>query len=484
MLVSNKPKDAAEIERRHSDGAGLLAAGGTSRGNLVSGDAPRCSATMSALRDKERTGSSEFFAYFADPYGFLRTLGLMIQDVWIERFAARRQRRSGAERVHRGGVYPYARAAITVVMRDLNTASLMGDIVEGVPVSYSTYVGYDEVAHHSGILEPDAMRVLAKHDKQLERLERAMHDAPRPYHVVVLSDHGQTQGRPFRQRYDETLEDVVKRGLSAGDVAAPPSVPEAWGEIGALLTEVGQQQNVGGRIVKRATRERMDEGTVVLGPGRDAAEQEHAVERQLSGEADEAPEVIVLASGCLGLVYLPRVRRRLTLEEIARDHPGLVQTLAGHEGIGFVMVRSETDGPIVLGRGGSHRLRDGHVDGQDPLAVFDPTTAEHLRRHDGFAACPDILVNGRYYPEEDEIAPFEDFMGSHGGIGGFQTHPFAFVPAEWSAEPSPIVGGATMHRVLKRWLAEAGQEVHWHADEQPAAGYAAPGAHESGNRVH
>ena len=40
------------------------------------------------------------------------------------------------------------RGAITVVMRDLNVATLLGDIVEGVPV-YSTFVGYDEVAHHS-----------------------------------------------------------------------------------------------------------------------------------------------------------------------------------------------------------------------------------------------------------------------------------------------------------------------------------------------
>ena len=46
------------------------------------------------------------------------------------------------------------RGAITVVMRDLNVAMLMGDIVEGVPVSYATFVGYDEVAHHSGIEEP------------------------------------------------------------------------------------------------------------------------------------------------------------------------------------------------------------------------------------------------------------------------------------------------------------------------------------------
>ena len=61
-----------------------------------------------------------------------------------------RQRRSGEEHIDRGGLYPWMRGAITVVMRDLNVATLLGDIVEGVPVVYSTFVGYDEVAHHSG----------------------------------------------------------------------------------------------------------------------------------------------------------------------------------------------------------------------------------------------------------------------------------------------------------------------------------------------
>ncbi len=92
----------------------------------------------------------------------------------------------------------------------------MADIVEGVSVSYATFVGYDEVAHHSGIREPDALAVLKRHDRQLARLERATAQAPRPYHLVVLSDHGQTQGAPFRQRYGETLEDVVRGALGPG----------------------------------------------------------------------------------------------------------------------------------------------------------------------------------------------------------------------------------------------------------------------------
>ena len=105
-MVSNHGKDATELEQRRSDGGGLLAVDGASRGNLFSGDAPRCSATMSVIRDRRRSSAGEYFAYFADPYGLTRTIALYFWDVLLELRAARRQRRRGEEHVHRGGLYP------------------------------------------------------------------------------------------------------------------------------------------------------------------------------------------------------------------------------------------------------------------------------------------------------------------------------------------------------------------------------------------
>jgi uncharacterized membrane protein YvlD (DUF360 family) len=457
-LVSNHPADAAEIERRRSTGEGLLAGGGTSRGNMFSGDAPRCTATMSVVRDRTRSKSGDFFAYFADPYGFLRTIVLSLADISHERLAARRQRRSGAEHVDRGGLYPLIRAAIAVVMRDLNVALLMADIVEGVPVSYATFVGYDEVAHHSGIRAPDALAVLGRHDRQLERLERAVAQSPRPYHLVVLSDHGQTQGAPFRQRYGETLEQVVRGALTQGEVRAPAAVDEAWGDVGAVLADARQDPSVGGRMLARATRGRAVEGTVALGPNREAlAERGSApADPQHEGEASSAAtspsSVVVLVSGPLGLIYLPHSPERLTLEQIAETHPKLLDTLAAHPGIGFVMVRSQAQGTLVIGGGGRRRLADETVEGEDPLAHFDPTAAEHLRRHDQFPHCPDLLVNCMYDPVAEEVAPFEEFMGSHGGLGGPQTHPFAVIPAQWGDPAAAIVGVEAMHAQLSDWL--------------------------------
>jgi hypothetical protein len=448
-MVSNHPADAAEIEHRHSTGVGLLADAGTSRGNMFSGDAPRCTATMSVIRDRSRSKAADLFAYFSDPYGFMRTIALSLADIAGERLAAFRQRRSGAAHVGRGGLYPLIRASITVVMRDLVTALLMADVVEGVPVSYATFVGYDEVAHHSGIRQPDALAVLKRHDRQLARLERAAGQAPRPYHLVVLSDHGQTQGAPFRQRYGQTLEEIVQAALAQGGVFAPATVDEAWGNVGGVLADASQEPGLPGRTLARLTRGRTVEGTVALGPNRDALAQ-----RSLPEPPDE--QAVVLASGNLGLIYLPSGAQRLTLEQISQTHPRLVKSLTSHPGIGFVMVRSQAQGALVIGASGHRRLSDDFIEGKDPLADFYPTAADHLRRHDRFPHCPDLLVNSMYDPDADEVAPFEEFMGSHGGLGGPQTRPFAVVPADWSEPGSPIVGVQAMHETLRSWIGQPG----------------------------
>ncbi len=455
-MVSNHPADAAEMERRRSTGEGLLAAGGTSRGNMFSGDAPRCTATMSVIRDRSRSKAGDLFAYFSDPYGFMRTIVLSLADIAYERRAARQQRRGGEEHVDRRGTYPLIRATIAVVMRDLVTALLMADIVEGVPASYATFVGYDEVAHHSGIRAPDALAVLRRHDRQLARLERATAQSPRPYHLVVLSDHGQTQGRPFRQRYGETLEEVVRGALEQGEVYAPAAVDEAWGDMGAVLADASREPSVGGRMLARATSARSVEGTVALGPNREALAERgvRLASDEKKGKEEEGEEAVVMVSGGLALIYLPLAPERLTLEQIAESHPRLVDTLTAHPGIGFVMVRSHEHGALAIGGAGRRRLSDDAVEGEDPLAHFGATAADHLRRHDAFPHCPDILVNCMYDPSTDEVAPFEEFMGSHGGLGGPQTRPFAVVPAEWSEPQAPIVGVEAMHAALRGWLAQ------------------------------
>jgi hypothetical protein len=200
----------------------------------------------------------------------------------------------------------------------------------------------------------------------------------------------------------------------------------------------------------------MVNGEVAIGPNR------QALKEQKSGDAERAT-AIVLASGGLGLVSLTEHRHRMSREEIDTLHPDLIRTLVAHPGIGWVLVRTEEEGAVVLTAGGSRRLSDGAVTGEDPLRHFGLNAADHLRRTDGFPHCPDLLVNCMYDPEANEVAPFEEFMGSHGGLGGWQSHPFALVPRSWSEPQAPIVGVESMHQTLRAWLTESGLRLRPHA---------------------
>ena len=128
--------------------------------------------------------------------------------------AARQKRRDVRPRGHRGGSYPFLRGAMCVFIRDLIVYSVLTDMMRGRPAVYATFASYDEVAHHSGLERADTFEALRKLDQQFARIERARKYAPRPYELVVLSDHGQTQGATFKQRHGYGLDELVERSLT------------------------------------------------------------------------------------------------------------------------------------------------------------------------------------------------------------------------------------------------------------------------------
>ena len=169
--------------------------------------------------------------------------------------------------------------------------------------------------------------------------------------------------------------------------------------------------------------------------------------------ADEKPaEVVVMASGNLGLIYFTQWSDRMSYELINETFPDLLEGLAKHEGVGFLLVRSEEHGPLVLGPDGVHYLSGHRVEGLDPLTNFGRNAAEHMRRLDSFPHVADIMVNSLYDPETGEVAAFEELVGSHGGLGGDQMSPFVMFPAEWELDSEEIVGASELHSQLKNWL--------------------------------
>ncbi len=419
LMVCSNPDDCAEIERRHA-GDGLLRDGGASRGNLLSGEADHVLLTASRVSE-EKKANPGYRAFFANGFNVTRTLALVFWEVILELVAAERQRRRDVRpRGHRGGIYPLLRAGMCVLVRDLTVFAVLTDMFKGRPAIYATFASYDEVAHHSGLERPDTLEALRKLDQQFGRIERARRYAPRPYHLVVLSDHGQTQGATFKQRNGYALEDLVRDSSEADSVHAVSGEDESKTNVGVAF----------------------DEAT---GKGEQSG-QKRSPKKDVSGK-----DVVVLGSGNLGLVYLMQETRRLTREEIDERHPRLLPALRAHPHVGFVLVRSEQDGPVVLGPGGVRYLDGDRVEGEDPLAPFSPHAADHLRRSDGFAHAPDLYVNSFYDPELDEGCAFEELISFHGGMGGPQTRPFVLAPLELPLPDEPIVGAASVHRLLKSW---------------------------------
>ena len=419
LMACSAPADCAELERRHSTGVGLLANGGSSRGNLLSGEAEEVILTVSRI-DADKKANPGYRAFFANGFNVTRALVLFGWEVILEwTDSARQRRRDVRPRGHRGGIYPFLRGAMCVIVRDLIVYGVLTDMMRGRPAVYATFSSYDEVAHHSGLERPDTMEALRKLDQQFARIDRARRYAPRPYSLVVLSDHGQTQGATFKQRNGFGLVDLVERSLEATQV---------------LEVAGGDEQNaMVGNAIGEAT------GKPKQKPKNDVSER----------------EAVVLGSGNLGLVYLMAERRRLTFEELNEQHPRLIPALREHEHIGWILVRSSEHGPMVLGPTGIRYLAEERVEGDDPLAHFSSTASQHLLRTDGFGYVADIMVGSFYDPAIEEGCAFEELISFHGGLGGPQTRPFILAPVELPLPEGPDHRGSRGARVAEGMAEDA-----------------------------
>jgi hypothetical protein len=246
-----------------------------------------------------------------------------------------------------------------------------------------------------------------------------------------------------------TIGQVIGDLIGDGQLQNATSTVESWGPLNALLTELGRGLGLGAGAIRWIFRRRSTEGQVELGPGR--------VDAASGGSPHDRPQLVVCASGNLALVYLNARPERLTLEALESLYPGLVEALAQHPGIGFLLVRSEAEGALAIGAKGRNELDHGRVVGIDPLAPFGPDAADDLRRLDAMPNVGDLVLNSRLDPDTQEVAAFEELVGSHGGLGGWQTSAFILHPADWPfAAEGRLVGAPAVHQQLVSWLEAAG----------------------------
>ncbi|MBA3560924.1 MAG: alkaline phosphatase family protein, partial [Gemmatimonadaceae bacterium] len=350
VITCNAPHGVQYIRDRIKAPGAL--AGGSSYVNLLDGDAQTVAFTI-ATRQKtsvyRRLGGTRMaLLILLHP---IRNARMVLQSVgeWLREEWERTAGELAGRVTHAEGIFPFLRIFCNVIVRELQTMAILLDIYLGVPVIYSTFMQYDELAHHFGPSSRQSLIDLKRTDARIAEIWRMIRaTSSRPYDLVILSDHGMTPAVSYRVRFGETLGLTVRHmldGLASTNTERPLTLHASFAEdseyadIGAQLVDtVAQASGAGGagsespKSLQRSKRLRnwfrSQYGLrEIIFP-----EKYHVSERH---------NVVVTYSSCLALVYFADAPAQLDLVDIARDprRAGLYSSLLAHPGIGLVATR-------------------------------------------------------------------------------------------------------------------------------------------------
>ena len=460
VITCNAPHGVQYIrDRIHSPGA---LAGGSSYVNLLDGDAQTVAFTV-ATREQmsvyRRLGGTRMaLLMLLHPI----RMGRIVVGGAIEFLIEEWERLRGelARRVtHSEGIFPFIRILSNVVIRELQTMAIMLDVYLGVPVIYSTYMQYDELAHHFGPSSRQALADLRRTDARIAEIWRMAQQAGgRGYDLVILSDHGMTPSRSYRVEYGESLGTTVQRILDETRARESPA-PRAL----ASYAETSEYSDIGPEVVEAVAQ--LTPASFGARRGvrrfRDWLRSRYGLREIIFPEkyrVDKTNDVVVTYSSCLALVYFAATEERLTLDRILRDTrwAELYHGLIGHPGIGLAATVSE-DGVHLAGRSGTAMLRDGAIEvlsGTNPLELYggEPYVLRAVEALVNQPNTGDIVLFGEY--DGYDIISFDDQVGAHGSAGGDQMHPFIIAPASLGLAHEVLEDARDIHRaVLARYAA-------------------------------
>ncbi|HEY53620.1 MAG TPA: hypothetical protein G4N94_09210 [Caldilineae bacterium] len=459
--------DASEINARYARGQGLMR-GGASINNMMNGDAKHSLLTLADLKARDEGQRAErardISLLVLNPYFLIRVIILFLWEALVEVWQYRKDVAKDVQprlnRLHGG--YPFIRAATTVFMRDISGYLTGLEVIRGAPSIYVTWPGYDEVAHHSGPWSSYAFDVLSHYDKviasMLDLIERK---APRPYNLVVLSDHGQSFGFTFKQRYDMDLQEYIESLLPKHvNVHATLGGDEGSMSLTAVAAELDNVQKHG---------ERGAVGQKVIGGAKNFIEDTAKPVAETEIIAKDV-NVTMCGSGNIAQVYFDLAPHKLALDELQAAYPGLVDEMVQHEGVGVIVSYNSEGQPIAMGKAGMRNLHTDEIIGEDPMAMFgDPDLrAAQMRRIADFPHAGDLIVNSSVFPD-GTVAAMEELIGNHGGMGGEQTDAFLFHPA--NLEVTPTTNSTDVYHILNSYREEAPEAVSFSGQksDEPAA---------------
>jgi hypothetical protein len=460
VITCNAPHGVQYIrDRIHSPGA---LAGGSSYVNLLDGDAQTVAFTV-ATREKisvyRRLGGTRMaLLMLLHPIRMARMVFQGAYEWLLEEWERTRGEIAGRV-THSEGIFPFIRILSNVVIRELQTMAILLDVYLGVPVIYSTFMQYDELAHHFGPSSKQALVDLRRTDARISEIWRmAQLAGGRGYDLVILSDHGMTPALSYRVRFGESLGATVQRLLDEAPATGKPA-PRAL----ASFAEDTEYADIGPEVVEAVAQ--LTPASFGARKGirrfRDWLRSRYGLREIIFPEkyrVDRTHDVIVTYSSCLALVYFAATEHRLTHQEILADGrwSKLYERLISHPGIGLVATLSP-GGVTLAGKRGLAVLRDGQLEvtsGKNPLEIFG-TEPYVLRAVESLVRQPnagDCMLFGAY--DGYDIISFDDQVGAHGSAGGDQVYPFIIAPEKLGLANEALEDARDIHRtVLARYAA-------------------------------
>jgi hypothetical protein len=454
VVIGSQPASMQFIRDQLPD-EGILR-GGSSYVNLYDGGAERASWTLS---DRNRQpflsnlgGRRILLLLLLHPVRVLRMLGAMVLE-YLREEKDRLISQIRGESTYYWWYLPFLHIGTNVVLRELQTLSVLLDIYVGKPAIYTTYNAYDEFAHHFGPSSRTAYKSLRALDRRIKEVFKLINRMPgRPYDVYILSDHGQTPSVPYRIRYGETLGDTINDAVEQGVLVmartgeyAPPreAVEFLVGELeGVATTSRTMAARKAGFGIGRWLRKHYQVFPLVA-----------EVVRPLANH-----DLVVTYSSSLAHVYWTDPPQPLRFDDIRNDpaRRALYYFLVAHRGIGVVFTRMLDGVHAENDRGRALITADAELvllHGDDPLAAYVTGITErkallHLVRLDNGG---DLVLFGAYDPDEDMQVCFDDQVGAHGALGGRQFWPFILTAPGIISERYTITDPLDLHPLFARY---------------------------------
>ncbi len=453
IITCNAPHGVQYIRDRIRAPGAL--AGGSSYVNLIDGDAQTVAFTV-ATREKmsvyQRLGGKRMaILILLHPIRVAR-MGLQsvleylleewerLRGIWARRFT------------HSEGIFPFIRILSNVIIRELQTMAILLDVYLGVPVIYSTFMQYDELAHHFGPSSKQALADMRRTDARISEIWRmARLSGGRQYDLVILSDHGMTPAISYRVKFGESLGSTVESMLDGGVLASHSDVSE-YADIGAEVFEAAA-------VITPPASERTRR---MFRHMRDWVRSHYGIREIIIPEKYRVAathDVVVTYSSCLALLYFADDERQLSLPDIHAQprRNGLYTALLNHEGVGLLATRTE-GGVHVQSRAGTGVIRDGviHVTaGDNPMGPYG-TEDYVLKAVESLVNQPnagDCVLFGAY--DGERIISFDDQIGAHGSAGGDQVYPFLITPAWLDVADEVLEDARDIHRAVMLRYSEA-----------------------------